>query len=187
MATASAPTTPRLTAEQFVQRPDPGHPEELVQGRIIPMPPPGPRYGQICIQAGYVLRRFLEDHDLGHVVGNDSGIITERGPDTVRGADIAFYSYAKLPKGPLPSTYPDVVPELVIEVRSPSQRWSDVHLKVGEYLRAGVLVVVVLDPEPRTACVCHADRPPQILGPDDELTLPEWIGHFSMVVRRFFD
>ena len=37
--------------------------------------------------------------DLGRVVTNDSGIVTQRDPDTVRGADVAYYSYARLPKG----------------------------------------------------------------------------------------
>jgi Uma2 family endonuclease len=45
MATAEA----LLTAEEFGRRPDPGHPEELVQGRIITMPPPQPRHGQVCV------------------------------------------------------------------------------------------------------------------------------------------
>jgi hypothetical protein len=39
------------------------------------------------------------------VLSNDTGVVTERGPDTVRGADISFYSYARVPKGPLPDRY----------------------------------------------------------------------------------
>ena len=51
-----------------------------------------------------------------------------------------------------------------------------------EYLEAGVGVVVVLDPEPRTAHIFRADRAPQQLGPDDELTLPEILGDFRVKV-----
>ncbi|HWE38180.1 MAG TPA: Uma2 family endonuclease, partial [Isosphaeraceae bacterium] len=94
-----------LTAEQFGRRPDPGYPEELVRGTIVPMPPPRPRHGQICGEAYFLLRQAAEEHDLGHVVCNDSGVITERDPDTVRGADVAFYSYDRVPKGPLPDGY----------------------------------------------------------------------------------
>jgi Uma2 family endonuclease len=176
-----------LTAEEYAKRPDPGHPEELVRGRIAPMPQPNRRHGQICGQTVYLLRRFLDDHDLGHVLSNDAGVITERGPDTVRGADVAFYSFARLPKGPLPASYGPEVPELVIEVRSPTDRWPKLLAKVAEYLEAGVLVVVVLDPEPRTAHVYGADQPVRILGPDDELTLPEILGDFRVPVRRFFE
>jgi len=47
MSTASV-NTPLLTTEQFAERPDPGHPEELVRGRIVPTPMPKPRHGEIC-------------------------------------------------------------------------------------------------------------------------------------------
>ena len=66
------------------RRPDPGHPEELVQGRIITMPPPQPRHGQVCVKVIRILDRYVEEHDLGQVLSNDSGVITERDPDTVR-------------------------------------------------------------------------------------------------------
>ena len=184
MATATAQAL--LTAEEFGRRPDPGYPEELVRGRIIRMPPPKPRHGQICGQAVYLLRRFLEEHDLGHVLCNDSGVITQRGPDTVRGADVAFYTFARVPKGPLPTEYLGVAPELVLEVRSPGDRWPAVLAKVAEYLNAGVLVVGVLDDESRTAHLFYADRPGRILGPDDELGLPDLLGDVRVPIRRFF-
>jgi Uma2 family endonuclease len=183
MATAEA----LMTAEEFGLRPDPGYPEELVRGRIIAMPPPDRRHGKICGQAYYLLRQHVDAHDLGHLMTNDSGIITERDPDTVRGADVAFYSYARLPRGPLPAGYGPEVPELVIEVRSPGDSWREVLLKVTEYLEAGVLKVVVLDPRSRNAHIFAADEEPMVLGPEDELTVPELLGDFRVAVHRFFD
>lgn len=183
MATAEA----LMTAEEFGRRADPGHPEELVQGRIVDMPPPDRRHGYVCCQASYLLRQFLDQHDLGRVMTNDSGVITERDPDTVRGADVAFYSYARLPRGPLPTGYGPEVPELIVEVRSASDRWRDVLEKVTEYLRAGVLVVVVLDPEPRVAHVFGPDEPPRILEASEELGFPGLIEGFRVRVGRFFE
>ncbi len=183
MATAEA----LLTAEEFGRRPDPGYPEELVQGRIVAMPPPTPRHGQVCGQSYYLLRRHADDHDLGHVVSNDSGVITERDPDTVRGADVSFYSYNRLPKGPIPSGYLSFPPNLVIEVCSPDDRWRDILTKVNEYLDAGVTCIIVLDPEPQTAHIFRADRAPQQLGPDDDLTVPDILPDFRVKLARFFE
>jgi Uma2 family endonuclease len=183
MATAEA----LLTAEEFGRRPDPGYPEELVQGRIITRPPPTPRHGQVCFQAAYLIRRFLDEHDLGQVVSNDSAVITERDPDTVRGADVSFYSYARLPKGPIPDGYFAFPPNLVIEVCSRDDRWREILTKVNEYLKVGVTAVIVLDPEPRSAHIFHADRAPRQLGPDDELTLPDILGDFRVKLARFFE
>ena len=51
-------------------------------------------------KTGRIFGNFAEEeeHDLGHVLSNDSAIITERRPDTVRSADVAFDSDAKLPR-----------------------------------------------------------------------------------------
>src|SRR5271155_2912612 len=102
MSTASVPTPALLTAEEFAERPDPGYPEELVRGRIVPMSMPKPRHGEICGNAVLILGSCAREHALGRVLSNDTGVITERGPDTVRGADVSFYSFARVPKGPLP-------------------------------------------------------------------------------------
>jgi Uma2 family endonuclease len=182
-----ATTTALLTAEAYLQMPDNGQPTELVRGEVITMPPPTPRHGQICFRAGYLLQRYLDDHPLGCIVSNDAAVITERDPDTVRGPDVAFYSYERVPKGPLPLGYLHVPPELVFEVRSPSNRWRDILRKVTEYFEAGVTVVCVLDEENLTASVFSADATPRILGADQELNLPEVLADFRVLVRRFFE
>ena len=187
MATATQPTLTLLTAEEFARRPDPGYPEELVKGRIISMPPPGARHGQVCNKVGRLLGNHAEDYELGHVLSNDAGTVTERGPDSVRGPDVSFYSFAKLPKGPLPDGYPAVPPDLVVEVFSPHDRWPKVLAKVAEYLNAGVATVCVLDPERRTLHLYEGEQPVRILGADDELTLPAPLGDFRVQVGRFLE
>jgi Uma2 family endonuclease len=64
MATV-AEAAPLITAEQFAQRPDPGSPEELVRGRIIPLPPPKPRHGYVCNKTGRIFGNFVDDHRPG--------------------------------------------------------------------------------------------------------------------------
>jgi len=186
MATATPPQTV-MTAEEFAQRPDPGYPEELVKGRIVRMSSPGAEHGRICNKVGRYLGNYVEDHDLGHVLNNDSGVVTERGPDSVRGPDVSYYSYHRLPKGPLPKSYPEVAPELVFEVRSPSERWPKLLGKVAEYLDAGVSIVCVLDPDARTAQVFDAERPVRVVGEGDELTFPDLLPGFGVLTRRFFE
>jgi Uma2 family endonuclease len=176
-----------LTAEEFAELPDNDRPTELVQGQVIVMPPPGSRHGQICARVAYLLQRFLEDHDLGQVLSNDSGVITERDPDTVRGADIAFYSYQRVPKGPMPNGLLSMAPELVFEVLSPTDRWSDVHIKVAEYLHAGVKTVCVVDDASRSLHVYHADHPSSVLSAQEEFTLPEILPNLRVAAARFFE
>src|SRR5438309_10258431 len=115
MATAEA----LITAEEFGRMPDDGRRTELVRGRIIELPPPKGRHGKVCYRVSRLLGDHIEALDLGHILINDAGIITARGPDSVRGADVAYYSYARLPRGPVPDSYSEVAPELVVEAKSP--------------------------------------------------------------------
>jgi Uma2 family endonuclease len=187
MSTATVRAPDLLTAEEYGQLPDSECPDELVRGKVVPMAVPNRRHGQICNKAGRIIGNFSEERDLGHLLSNDAGVITHRNPDTVRGADGAFYSYAKLPKGPLPQSYGPEIPELVIEVRSPSDRWVNVLAKVAEYLEAGVLAVVVLDEESQTALLQLPDAMPRRLSSEEELTLPEILPGFTVAVRMFFE
>ena len=168
MATAPQPL---MTAEEFGRRPDPGHPEELVRGRVVRVPPPRARHGQVCARAVRLLGAFVDAGDLGHVLSNDTGVLTERDPDTLRGADVSFYSYARVPRGPLPEAYIDAPPDLVVEVLSPDDRWPRALAKVAEYLNAGVAVVLVLDPARRSVHVYQAEEPVRVFGPEDEVPL----------------
>ncbi len=185
MASATATNT-LLTAEEYGQLPDNGQRTELVRGRIVPLNMPYPRHGQICVTIADLLRRHLEDHDLGHVVGNDSGTVTERGPDTVRGMDVAYFSYTRVPRGRLPRRYLDVSPELSFEVRSPSDRWARIHTKVAEYLTAGVTAVCVVDEQTETATIYRPDQPPQVLHAADDFAVPDILPDFCVTVSRFF-
>jgi len=175
-----------LTAEEFAAMPDPGHPTELVRGRVVDMPPPNFRHGEVCGAITLLIGLFVRDHDLGRVLSNDAGLITRRGPDSVRGPDVAYYSYERVPKGTSPAGYSDAPPELVFEVLSPTDRWSNILAKVVEYLEAGVRLVCVLRPGPDTVQLFRPDGDDRTLGPDDEFMAPDILGDFRVPVRRFF-
>ncbi|MEN0110800.1 MAG: Uma2 family endonuclease, partial [Planctomycetota bacterium] len=124
---------------------------------------------------------------LGRLTSNDAGVITERGPDTVRGPDVAFYSYASVPKGERPQPYAAKPPELVFEVRSPSQTWPEVHAKVAEYLTVGVQAICVVDGPTQQVVVHHADRASETLAGDATLTLPAILGDFELPLSQLFE
>jgi len=184
MATA---TQHLMTADEFGLRPDSERIEELVRGRIVMSPPPSREHGMVCNAVGRLFGNFVAEHGLGRVLNNDSGVITERDPDTVRGADVAYYSYGRLPKERSLRGYGPEIPELVFEVLSPSDRWSNLLVKVGEYLNAGVLAVALLDPETREAHVYRSEARPVTLGADDPLTFPDILPGFQVAVGRLFD
>ena len=83
------------------------------------------------------------------------GIQTRRHPDRVRGADVAFLSADRAARQSNPAGFLDVAPEFVVEVMSPDDTSAALEATAAEYLAAGVVIVLVLDPRTRTA---HAYR-----------------------------
>ena len=175
-----------IPAAEFALLDDNVQRSELVRGRIVEMNMPAPRHGYICGNTCFYLKLYLVDQDRRRVMTNDSGVVTEHDPDTVRGADVCYYSYDRLPRGPLPKGYVDVVPELVFEVRSPSDRWSEILQKVSEYLRAGVTAVCVLDQQTETAHVYYQNEQPQKHTAEQELTFPNILPGFCVRVGQLF-
>jgi Uma2 family endonuclease len=176
-----------LTASEFLSMPDDGIPKELVRGRIVTMNVPAPKHGYFCALLCRFVGNFADEKDQGRVVTNDSGVITERDPDTVRGPDISYYSFQRLPKGPLPEGYLDIAPDAAFEVRSPTDRWAETRQRVNELLNADVTVVCVLDPRTESITVYDNEGPPRVLYKGDLLTLPTVLPGFELPISRLFE
>ncbi len=69
----------------------------------------------------------------------------------------------------------------------PSDRGPAILQKVAEYLNAGVLYVTVLDPDAGSAVVYSPEGTPRTLGRDEELTYPDVLPGFGVVVGRLFE
>ena len=180
------PTVPLLTAEEFVKQ-YPNHRVELVDGVVKELSMPGFKHGKVCVRLSGFLFVYFQGNDIGHLVSHDTFIKIRSNPDMVLGPDLAYFSYERLAKGVEPQGLPGVLPELVAEVRSPSDLWTDVFAKVEEYIQAGVGVVIVLDPEKRTASVCRPGIEQTDYHDDDTLTVPDVLPGFAIVVARLFE
>jgi Uma2 family endonuclease len=174
-----------MSADEFC-RLYPDRRAELVEGVVKELPMPGVEHGIICLLIGRLLGNFVEERSLGRVLCNDTWVLTRRSPDGVRGMDVAYISYARLPRGPAPRGRLEVPPELVVEVRSPSDTWTDTFAKVVEFLQAGVDVVAVIDPETRTVSLCRPRVMQEVLREGDTLALSDILPGFSIPVSRLF-
>lgn len=175
-----------LTAVDYGRVADDGRLTELVRGRIVEMIHPFTSHGFYVYRMVKLLGQFVDQHELGRIVAGDAGVVTEHDPDTVRGPDVAFYSYQRIPAGPLPEGYWPASPELVIEIRSETDRWKDVLHKVAEYLNANVLTVAVIDPA-RQQVHLYSDTETTVLNATDLLKFPEVLPGFEVVVGRLFE
>ncbi|MEO6810029.1 MAG: Uma2 family endonuclease [Isosphaeraceae bacterium] len=176
-----------ITAEEFMAMDLGEGTFELVRGEVIELPPAMPEHGLVCGNTAIILGTYGRQTGYGYMLCNDSAVQTERGPDTVRGADVSFYSQARWPRSEVGRRLPPIAPDLVVEVFSPGNRAGEMLGKVQEYLDAGVLMVWVIHPVRRTLAIYRPDDPtPTVLTATDTLeNLPELPG-FRCPVAEFF-
>ena len=189
MSTATIPTAaPALmTAAEFLKLHGGECGIDLVKGRIVRDPLPGGEHGIVCGQAFAILFGFVKPRGLGRLMTNDTFIYAGTNPDSVRGADVSYISYNRLPKDqPAPKGPFEIPFELVIEVRLPTDRMREISKKIDDYLEAGVDVVVLLEPAVQNATIFRKDSEQQFTI-EDELTLPDILPGFSVPVRKFFE
>ena len=176
-----------MTADEFAQLPNPpdGSKQELVRGVIVTMPPPGFRHGLRQGRAYGLLDHYARTTRRGRVTV-ESGLVTERDPDTVRGPDVAFWSAERLPLDREPEGYPDVAADLCIEVLSPNKRLRLIREKMREYFARGVRMVWIIDPEDRTIAIYRSLEEGRLLHENATLVVEDVLPGFSCPVADFF-
>ncbi len=173
-----------MSGEELFHRPD-LELCELVEGRIVPLVPTGYAHGEVEVRLGARLLAWAEATGRGRVFSGEVGIYLRRNPDTVRAADVLYLSnerYAR--RGP--SGYLDVAPELVVEVLSPDDRWSEVTGKLEDYFAAGVDAVWMVDPRRRQVFVYRSPTGMQPLGEGQTLADPDLLPGFSLPLSDLF-
>ncbi len=69
---------------------------ELVKGELIKMNPADGEHGRLAMSIGAILLNFVRTHKLGEVFGAETGLYTERDPDTLRAANAMYYSTGRM-------------------------------------------------------------------------------------------
>jgi Uma2 family endonuclease len=176
-----------LTAEDLFDLPDDGNLYELVEGRLVRVPPSCSAASLVAVTLLLSIGAFVRRHKLGICLGEGGGVRTRRNPDTVRAPDISFISKERIPPGGLPPRYYVDSPDLAVEVLSPSDRFVNVLRKVQEYLAAGTRLVWVIIPAERSAVVFRPGAAPRILSGDATLDGEDVLPGFTLPLADLWD
>lgn len=143
------------TAEQLAALPDDGKRYELIEGELTVMSPAGGRHGRIAVRINKLLAIHVDDNRLGATFAAETGFRIGTNPDTVRAPDGAFVSQETMDKLEDDTGYLPFAPDLAVEVVSPNDSFSSVESKAFAWLNGGSKLVLIFDPEAKTA---HAYR-----------------------------
>ncbi len=176
----------KMTAEEFEQH-YLGKPAELVHGEVRETMPSGEEHGEVAARIGVPAGFYALQKRLGKVYIAEAGfVLTTSQGQSVRAPDFAFIRKERAPKQ-RSRQFSRVVPDLVLEVVSPTDTPEAVQEKVQEWLEAGVQLVWVADPEQRTITVYRADGTTETLTENDTLTGEPVLPGFQLPVSEVFE
>lgn len=171
------------------------HPLEIIDGeRIDPMPSVfGP--SEIINLLMAALLAFVTPRRLGRVFAETAFILPgSYGSNWVEGSripDVMYYAGTRIEDykvaNPDHALRPlELIPDLVVEVVSPSDLYSQVHLKIDAYLRDGVRLLWVIDAQRQSATVYAPGQPPEMLPGDGVLRGGDVIPGFEIALAELF-
>jgi Uma2 family endonuclease len=140
-----------ITDDELLRLPDDGNRYEVVDGELVVSPGAGLRHERIVRNLVVRLASFAQERGLGEVL--PSNLLYRLPGGNRRGPDVSFIAAEKMAALTPDTVFPELPPDLAIEVLSPYDRERRVLDKVGDYLQSGVRLVWVLDPEARSAAI----------------------------------
>lgn len=160
---------------------------EIVDGLRVELPP-------MSVDASIVasdLCVFLWQYGMANNLGKAYTEVLFRLPlpvDRNRRPDVAFVPFDRWPKnrpGPTANAW-EVLPDLMVEVISPSDYMDDVLDKLEEYFDAGVRLVWIVVPQKQVVYVYESPKQIKVLSREDELDGGIVLPGFRLPLQELF-
>ncbi len=154
-------TTRLMTVEELEQIQVPDSLWEVIDGELAEVTGTGGKHAVVALKIIVPLANFVTPRRLGTVLLPDSGLVLAEGPLVVRLPDTGFIRAERLPLDQIPEGYIRVVPDLVVEVRSPGDARRAFLARGTMWLEAGAALVWLVYPIRETVTVLDRSREPR--------------------------
>lgn len=135
------------TYQDYRDLPDDGYRYEVIWGELFMTPAPSTGHQLISRNLGFMIWDYVRTHDLGEVLFAPVDLVIEPGATPVQ-PDILFIAKEHLDIITEKNVYG--VPDILIEILSPSNPEHDQERKFKLYEQAGVPEYWMVDPETHT-------------------------------------
>jgi Uma2 family endonuclease len=137
---------------------------------------------EVGILFSRLLANWVYPRRLGRVFDSAGGFIL---PDSnLTAPDVSFVRAARLRQSP--RYFGELVPDLVVEIKSQSDRIKPLVTKILNLIKLGAVMGILIDPDEETVTIYRHQGEPTILNNGDILTLPELFPGWELAVSELW-
>lgn len=173
-----------ITDEELLNLPKDGHKYEVVDGELVATLVDF-RHELVIPHIGAAVGGFVKEHGLGDVIASNALYVLPNG--NKRGPDLSFVAAERLATLPAETVFPELAPDLAIEVLTRFDTARAVLDRIGDYLDAGVRLVWVVDPEKRRGAAYRSITNVREIGVDEELEGEDVLPGFRCRLSEILD
>lgn len=154
---------------EYFQQQNPGYPMELVDGEIIVMSPSGYESEEVATRFSTFMNMWVMPRSAGRVTGSSAGFNLPN--SDMRAPDVSFVLAERLRRSP--KSFAELAPDLIVEVKSPTDSLKKLESKIESFLSLGTKVGILINPETRIVKLYRSEQDVITLQDGDILTVPE--------------
>lgn len=155
---------------------------ELVDGKIIIMGPSDIVSSEIGAELVSLLRNWVKPRKLGRVFESSGGFILPN--SNVTAPDVSFVTADRLKQSK--RYFAELVPDLVVEIKSQSDRLKPLREKILSFIELGAKVGILIDPDKRTVTIYTPQAEPAVLRDGDMISIPELLPGWEVAVTELW-
>ena len=155
---------------------------ELVDGKIIIMGPSDIVSSEIGAELVRLLLNWVKPRKLGRVFESSGGFILPN--SNVTAPDVSFVTADRLKQSK--RYFAELVPDLVVEIKSQSDRLKPLREKIQSFIELGAKVGILIDPDKRTVTIYTPTAEPVVLRDGDTISIPELLPGWEVAVSELW-
>ncbi len=161
---------------------------ELIDGELLEMTRPNRPHGLLASNISGHIWLYLQSHDIGEL-SSETGFHPPDDRDTLLGPDVAFLRHERLPQPPS-QRFVAAMPDLAVEILSPSETYASARRKAEIYLLNGTSLVWLVLPASREVEVCRLAAAGgvdiKLVSRDGTLSGEDILPGFTLPLRQLF-
>ena len=155
---------------------------ELVDGKIIIMGPSDIISSEIGAELVRLLLNWVKPRKLGRVFESSGGFILPN--SNLTAPDVSFVTADRLKQSK--RYFAELVPDLVVEIKSQSDRLKPLREKIQSFIKSGAKVGILIDPDKRTVTIYTPTAEPVVLRDGDMISIPELLPGWEVAVTELW-